>query len=70
MKIEVGEIWRILKEASTKPGESIEGEIETFQGGQVLELVALQPREKVVAEDMMFAIVIGRKEKRPNGSNV
>ena len=54
MKIEVGEIWRVLKEASTKPGESVEGEIETFQGGQVLELFALQPREKVVAEDTVL----------------
>ena len=36
------------------PGESDEGEVETFQGGQVLELFALQPREKVVAEDTVL----------------
>ena len=47
-------VMRVLKEASTKPGKSVEGEIETFQGGQVLELFALQPREKVVAEDTVL----------------
>ena len=59
-----------MKKASAEPGEPVEGEIKALQGSQVVQLFTLQPREKVVAEDMMFAIVIGRKEKRPNGSNV
>ena len=53
LKIEVGEIWGALKEASTKPVESVEGEIKTFQGGQVVQLLPLQAREKVVAEEMI-----------------
>ena len=43
-----------MKETRTKPGESVAGEIETFQGGQVVQLFTLQSREKIEAEDMMF----------------
>ena len=53
LKIEVGEIWGALKEASTKPVESVEGEVETFQGGQVVQLLPLQSREKVVAKEVI-----------------
>ena len=52
-----------MKEASTKPGEPVEGEIKALQGSQVVQLFTLQPREKVVAEDMIFAIFVRWKRK-------
>ena len=51
-----------MKEASTKPGESVEGEVKSFQGGQVLQLVPLKPRQKVVAEDMQLRFYTSEEE--------
>ena len=48
-----------MKEARTKVSESVEGEIETFQGGQVVQLFTLQSREKVEAgNDIMFRFYV------------
>ena len=48
-----------MKETRTKPGESVEGEIETFQGGQVVQLFTLQSRKKVEAGiDIMLRFYI------------
>ena len=45
-----------MKEAGTKVSESVEGEIETSQLSQVVQLVTFQPREEVVAEHMMLTL--------------
>ena len=52
-----------MKEAGTKMFEPVEREIETSQGSQVVQLVTLQPREEVVAEDMLkfFTVVTYHK---------
>ena len=52
-----------MKETSAEPGEPVEGEIEALQSSQVVQLFTLQPREKVVAEDMIFAIFVRWKRK-------
>ena len=63
LQIKVGEVWGALKEASTKVSESVEREIKTSQRSQVVQLVTLQPREEVVAEDMLkfFTVVTYHK---------
>ena len=63
LQIKVGEVWGALKEASAKVSESVEREIKTSQRSQVVQLVTLQPREEVVAEDMLkfFTVVTYHK---------